>query len=65
MSNEPAQDETNGESSPINDDKLKRNEIPDFVSFGEFVTLMWAIESDRSKKEAIFAAASSNFNGLS
>jgi hypothetical protein len=43
----------------------KRNEIPDFVSFGEFVTLMWAIESDRATKEAIFAAASSNFNGLS
>jgi len=26
---------------------------------------MWAIESDPSKKEAIFAAASSNFSDLS
>lgn len=26
---------------------------------------MWAIESDRQKKEAIFAAASTNFNNIS
>lgn len=59
---EPILDETNGESSPIYDTNSKRNEIPDFISFGEFVTLMWAIESDRQKKEAIFNAASTNFN---
>lgn len=46
MSLEQVQDETNGESSPIYDMNSKTNEIPDFVSFGEFVTLVWAIESN-------------------
>jgi len=30
------------------------------VSFGEFVTLMWALEADHLKKQKIFAGASSN-----
>ena len=47
MSLEQVQDETTGESSPIYDMNSKTNEIPDFVSFGEFVTLVWAIESNR------------------
>lgn len=30
------------------------------VSFGEFVTLMWALEADHLKKQRMFAGASSN-----
>jgi hypothetical protein len=36
----------------------------EFLSFGEFVTLMWTIESDKEKKEALFAGASTKFADL-
>ena len=37
----------------------------ELISFGEFVTLIWAIEGDRDKKEALFAGASVNFSDVS
>lgn len=33
----------------------------EYLSFGEFVTLMWTIEADKEKKEALFAGASTKF----
>lgn len=42
-------------------DDVAGDELGDLISFGEFVTLMWAIEADREKKEALFAGGSSNF----
>ena len=40
------------------------DEDHELISFGEFVTLMWTIESDKEKKSALFAGGSSNFADL-
>ena len=52
-----------GDNTMTNDevDDVPGDELGDLISFGEFVTLMWAIEADREKKEALFAGGSSNF----